>query len=95
MYVSQLASHDELTAVCSINTKLHTPTVLGNSCNLLLYYASTCTLYVDPLTAGPANQVLWEAKQVWQNMLLLYVLSYTIVFVLPTINTWYFVMGID
>ena len=27
-------------------------------------------------TAGPVNQVLWEAKQVWQNMLLLYVLVY-------------------
>ena len=27
-------------------------------------------------TAGPVNQVLWEAKQVWQNRLLLYVLVY-------------------
>ena len=27
-------------------------------------------------TAGPVNQVLWEAKQVWQNMLFLYVLVY-------------------
>ena len=23
-------------------------------------------------TAGPVNQVLWEAKQVWQNLLLIY-----------------------
>ena len=38
--------------------------------------------------------MLWEAKQVWQNMLLLYVLSYIIVRKLPTIITWYFVMDI-
>ena len=45
-------------------------------------------------TAGPADQVLWEAKQVWQNMLFLYVLSYIMVRIIP-IDTWYFVMGID
>ena len=27
-------------------------------------------------TAGTANKVLWKAKQVWQNILLLYVLVY-------------------
>ena len=47
-------------------------------------------------TTGPANQVLWEAKQVWQNILLLYVLfSCIIVRIIPAINTWCFLMGID
>ena len=45
-------------------------------------------------TAGATNQVLWETKQVWQNVLLLYVLLSYIVRLIPTINTWYFVMGI-
>ena len=56
MYESQLASYDELTAVCGINpgpysylapylvhtTTLHILTVLSNTCNLLFYYGSTC-----------------------------------------------------
>ena len=35
-------------------------------------------------TAGPVNKLLWEAKQVWQNMLILYVLVYHRVY-----NTYY------
>ena len=31
-----------------------------------------CAIRARP-TAGPVDQVLWEAKQVWQNMLLLHV----------------------
>ena len=48
-----------------------------------------CT-YVDPMQARPTNHVLWEAKQVWQNMLLLCVLSYHRAY--NTFTTWYFVI---
>ena len=43
-------------------------------------------------TAGPVNQALWEAKQVRQNMLLLYVLVYHRAYYTYCINTWYFVI---
>ena len=64
---SQLASYDELTWVSGINplpssylapytipnfTRL---TILSNTCNLVFYYASTCTIYVDPLQARPTK----------------------------------------
>ena len=60
------------------------------TCNLPFYYVSTCT--VRRPTAGLAKKVLREAKQVWQNMLLSYVLLYIIVRIIPT---WCFVMGLD
>ena len=85
----------ELMSIAIHNTKLHTLYVplLSNSnpCKLPIYYASTYP--VRRPTAGPAT---WEAKRVWQNKLILYVLpSYVIVRIIPTINTWYFVMDID
>ena len=51
-----------------------------------------CALRARP-TAGPVNQVLWEAKQVWQNMRLLYVLVYHRAYNTYYINTWYLVPG--
>ena len=43
-------------------------------------------------SAGPVNRVLWEAKQVWQSMLLLYVLVYHRAYNTCCINTWYQVL---
>ena len=47
-------------------------------------------------TAGPVNQVLWEAKQVWQNRLL-FMYSYVIVRIIlcSYLRPDTFVMGID
>ena len=61
-----IISYSWHTTVCRNNTKQQyvQPSLL------LFKYCSVRR----PTAAGPANQVLREAKQVWQNMLLLYVL---------------------
>ena len=83
--VSTRLEYDELTAVGGIdpcpsscltphNTKLDTLTVL---CRQYVQPSLLLCKYVHSIrrpTADPADQVLFEAKQVWQNMLLLYVL---------------------
>ena len=68
-------------------------TILGNkTCNLPFYYASTCTLCIDPLQARPTKCCV-GGDQVWQNMLLLCVFLYHLAY-----NTYYLVlryMGIE
>ena len=57
-----------------INLKLHTLTVLGNTCNLLVYYASTFTLYVDLLQARPTKR--WGRRSRYDKICYFYMYSY-------------------
>ena len=77
-------------------TKLHTlvyVTILSNTtCNLPFYYASTCTLCLDPLQVRPTKCCRRRSR--YGKTCSFYMCSYIIVRVIPT-NTWCFVMGID
>ena len=89
MHEAQLALYDELTTVSGINPRssilvssaIHNTWYQTSHANSTKKYVQPSLLlckYVQSVrrpTAGPANQVLWEAKQVWQNMLLLYALE--------------------
>ena len=46
-------------------------------------------MFTYTYTAGQANQVLWDAKQVWQNVLFLYVLVSSCVYYLLPGNSLY------
>ena len=79
----------ELVSIAIPGTQYQT---LPTSYCMYQYYAILRATF--NFSAGPVNQVLCEAKQVWQNMLLLYVLLYHRAYNTYCINTgiWYQVL---
>ena len=70
------------------NTKLYTLTILSNTCNVPLYYASTCTLCVDPLQAWSTKYC--GRRSTYGKICSIYIYSRINVRIIPPI--WYFVI---